>query len=177
MYKPSSNKATALFRSNTFNLTRSTLSTNDSYPVYVSRYNSSGSLISTQNVYSSKTTSISLNSGDYLTISGMSADSTSSGPVTYTTQSVAVQITSEDSGGSSVKGKDTAYSPGTAQITASVSTATHQAKTYINASYDSSYFSNLYITSNGTKYTNKGSTVYYNPTVTTLSTNTSYRSD
>lgn len=173
MYKPNSNKAVALYRSNTFKLNRPSLSTNNDYPVYVKRYNSSGSLISTISVYSSSASSVSLNSGDYLVISGMGSTSLG-GPTTSTTLAASVTITSEDSGGSSVKGKDSAYSPGSATLTTNVTTATHVSKVYIVSSFNTNYYTNFSITANSKINTISSSseTAYYDPPVTKIATNT-----
>lgn len=170
MYKPSSNKAVALYQSNTFKLKRSTLSANDDLPVYVNRYNSSGALVETINVYSSNI-NVTMNENDYLTISGMGSTSLS-GPTTSTSQSATVTISSVDTGGSSVNNKDTSFSPGTAILTSSVTTKVHSAKVRISVSLNSDMMSYARITSNGTTYSNTGSETYYAPTVTKLATYT-----
>lgn len=170
MYKPSSNKAVALYQSNTFKLKRSTLSANDDLPVYVSRYNSSGTLVETINVYSSDI-NVTMNANDYLTISGMGS-TTLSGPSSSTSQSATVTISSVDTGGSSVNNKDASFSPGTAILTSSVTTSVHSAKVRISVSLNSDTMSYAKITSNGTVYSNTGSETYYAPTVTKLATYT-----
>lgn len=171
MYKPNSNKAVAL-RANTFKLSRSSLSTNDSFPVYVRRYNSTGTLQATSSVYNSSSTTVTMNEGDYLTISGMGTTSLT-GPSTSTTQSASVTITSNNSGGSSVNGKDSTYSPGSATLTASVTTAVHVAKVYIESSFNSTYFTNFKITANSTSKTvsSSSTTAYYDPVVSSITTN------
>lgn len=171
MYKPSSNKAVAIFRSNTFKLSRNSLSYNNNSPVYVQRYNSSGALQETINVYSSSTTNVTMNENDYLTISGMGS-TTLSGPSTSTSQSATVTISSVDTGGSSVNNKDTSFSPGTAILTSSVTTKVHSAKVRISVSLNSDTMSYVSITSNKKTYSNTGSETYYAPTVTRLETNT-----
>lgn len=170
MYKPSSNKAVALYQSNTFKLKRSTLSANNGLPVYVNRYNSSGALVETINVYSSDI-NVTMNENDYLTISGMGS-TTLSGPSTSTSQSATVTISSVDTGGSSVNNKDTSFSPGTAILTSSVTTKVHSAKVRISVSLNSDTMSYVSITSNEKTYSNTGSETYYAPTVTRLETNT-----
>ena len=171
MYKPNSNKATNLFGTHSFVLKRSSLSTNNDSPVYVKRYNSSGTLVQTINAYSSSTTSFTMNKDDYLTISGMGSTSLS-GPTTSTSQSATVTISSAYTGGTSVNNKDSGYSPGVAILTSSVTTAVHLAKVYISVSINSDCMSRAYITSSGTEYSNTGSSVYYAPTVTKLRTYT-----
>lgn len=171
MYKPNSNKAKNIFGTHSFKLSRSSLSVNNDCPVYVKRYNSSGSLMQTINVSSSSTTNVTMNENDYLTISGMGSTSLG-GPTTSSTQSATVTISSVNTGGTSVNNKDSGYSPGTATLTSSVTTKVHSAKVYISATINSDSMQYVYITSNGTEYSNTGSNVYYTPTVTKLRTYT-----
>lgn len=168
MYKANSNKAVAL-NDASFSVSRSSLSYNNDKSVYVQRYNSSGSLVQTYSIYTSST-SINMSQGDYLTISGM--DSTSySGPSTSVSQSATIVIKAADNGGSSVKNKSS-WDPGYATLTSSVTTKVHSAKVYISASINSNSMERVYILSNGTEYSNTGSAVYYDPTVTKLRTYT-----